>query len=251
MKLFGFFELTFIDLLDVALMTFIVYAVLRVMRGTKAVILLMGVGFLILVGFVAESLGLAALGLLISTVKAFGIVALIILFQPEIRRLLIEIGSNPFLRFFLPPERVPINELVSGVEEIRRRKLGALIVIQRRVSLMEYAEETGTIMDAYLSAPLLVAIFSKESPLHDGAVIIKENRILASTVILHPMGHSVKGTGARHRAAAGITEVSDAISIVVSEERGIITLFHRGEPYANLTAPQLKMLLEDLLNYEG
>ncbi len=249
MKLFGFFQVGFIDVLDVLLMTLIVYVVLRVLRGTKAIILLMGVGVLLLVGFVAESLGLAALGLLISTVKAFGIVALIILFQPEIRRLLIEIGSNPFLRFVLPPERVPLNELILAVDEIRKNRWGALIVIQRRVSLMEYAEETGTIMDAYLSAPLLVAIFSKGSPLHDGAVIIKESRILASTVML-PMSVRIKGVGARHRAGAGITEVSDAISIVVSEEKGTITLFHRGEPYTNLTIPQLRKLLKDLLNYE-
>jgi len=249
LRLFGFFHVGPIDVLDVLLMTLIVYAVLRVLRGTKAIILLMGVGVLLIVGFLAETLGLAALGLLISTVKAFGIVALIILFQPEIRRLLIEIGSNPFLRFFLPPERVPINELLLAVDEIRKRKLGALIVIQRRVSLMEYAEETGTIMDAYLSAPLLVAIFSKESPLHDGAVIIKESRILASTVML-PMSVRIKGVGARHRAGAGITEVSDAIAVVVSEERGTITLFHRGEPYTNLSIPRLRKVLKDLLNYE-
>jgi len=231
-------------------MTLVVYTVLRVLRGTKAVILLMGVGVLIFLGFLAESLGLVALGLLISTVKAFGIVALIILFQPEIRRLLIEIGSNPLLRFFLPPERVPINEMLSAIEEIRRRRWGALIVIQRRVSLMEYAEETGTILDAYLSAPLLIAIFSKESPLHDGAVIVKESRILAATVML-PMSVRTKGVGARHRAGAGVTEVSDAISIVVSEERGTITLFHNGEPYTNLTIPQLRTFLEKFLNYEG
>lgn len=249
MKLLGFFNVGLIDALDILLMTLIVYIVLRVLRGTKAIILLMGVGVLLVLGFLAESLGLAALGLLISTVKAFGIVALIILFQPEIRRLLMEIGSNPFLRFFLPPERVPINELLLAVDEIRKRKLGALIVIQRRVSLMEYAEETGTIMDAHLSAPLLVAIFSKGSPLHDGAVIIKESRILASTVML-PMSVRIKGVGARHRAGAGITEVSDAISIVVSEERGTVTLFHRGEPYPNLSLPQLRKILTDLLNYE-
>jgi len=250
LKLLGFFRVGPIDLLDIALMTLIVFVVLRVLRGTKAIILLMGVGVLLLLGFIAESLGLVALGLLISAIKAFGIVALIILFQPEIRRLLIEIGSNPLLRFFLPPEKVPLNELLTAIEEIRRRKLGALIIIQRRVSLMEYAEETGTIMDAYLSAPLLVAIFTKESPLHDGAVIIKENRIVASTVML-PMSVRIKGVGARHRAGAGITEVSDAIAIVVSEEKGSITLFHRGEPYTNLSIPQLKGLLEDLLNYEG
>jgi diadenylate cyclase len=122
-------------------------------------------------------------------------------------------------------------------------------VIERRVPLNEYSEETGVIMDAKLSAALLISIFEKRSPLHDGAVIIKNDRIVACSVML-PMSVRYKEIGARHRAGAGITEVSDAISIVISEEKGTITLFQKGESYYNITVGKLRDYLTRLLKYE-
>lgn len=249
MKLFGFIPISIWDFFDVTIITVFIYFVLRVLSGTKVLVLVMGITFLFLIGIIARILQLPSLSLLISALQTFGIVILIVIFQPEMRKFLIEIGSLPFVNFFIPEEKVPVEEILSAIEEILRRKLGALIIIERRLSLMDFAEETGVIIDGRLSAQLLVSIFDKYSPLHDGAVIIKNDRIIAASVMV-PMSVRYKSTGARHKAAAGITEVSDAISIAVSEERGTITLFHKGEAYYNLTLEKLRTYLKKLLRYE-
>ncbi len=249
MKVLGFIQISIWDLLDVAIITVFIYFVLRVLSGTKVIVLMAGIIFLFLIGLIARILQLPSLSLLVSAIQTFGIVILIVIFQPEMRRFLMEMGSLPFVKFFIPEENVPIEEILSAIEEILRRRLGALIIIERRLSLRDFAEDTGVIVDGKLSAPLLVSIFDKRSPLHDGAVIIKNDRIIASSVMV-PMSVRYRGAGARHRAAAGITEVSDAISIAVSEERGTITLFHKGEAYYNLTLERLRTYLERLLRYE-
>ncbi|MEO0139059.1 MAG: diadenylate cyclase CdaA [candidate division WOR-3 bacterium] len=249
MKVLGFIPISVWDLLDVAIISVFIYFVLRVLSGTKVIVLMAGITLLFLIGLIAKVLQLPSLSLLVSAVQTFGIVILIVIFQPEMRKFLMEMGSLPLVKFFIPEESVPIDEILSAIEEILRRRLGALIIIERRLSLRDFAEDTGVIIDGKLSAPLLVSIFDKRSPLHDGAVIIKNDRIIASSVMV-PMSVRYRGTGARHRAAAGITEVSDAISIAVSEERGTITLFHKGEAYYNLTLERLRTYLERLLRYE-
>lgn len=250
MKIFGFIPISIFDVIDVFLMSVFIYTILRVLTGTKVLILIMSIGLLFFVGFLGQLLQLPSISLLVSTIKTFGVVILIIVFQTEIRRILMQIGSTPLIRFFVPEERVPIDEIIGAVEELIRRRLGALIVIERRISLNELTEDTGIILDAKLSAPLLVAIFDKKSPLHDGAVIIKNDRIVAASVMV-PMSVRYKGIGARHRAGAGITEVTDAVSIVISEEKGTITFFNRGEAYFNLTLSNLRRLIEKSLRYES
>lgn len=249
MNVFGFIPISFRDFLDIFLVSVFVYLVLRVLGGTKVVAILVGFTLISLVGILGKALYLPSVSVLASVIQTFGIVLLIVIFQPELRKLFMEMASFPIIRFFVPPEKVPVEEIISAVEEILRRRLGALIVIERRVPLNEYAEETGVMMDAKLSAHLLVSIFEKRSPLHDGAVIIKNDRIIACSVML-PMSVKYKEVGARHRAGAGITEVSDAISISISEEKGTITLFHKGESYYNITVGKLRNYLTRLLNYE-
>ncbi len=249
MSLFGFIPVSLWDLLDIFLVSVFVYLILRVLGGTKVIAVMVGLTLLSLVGILGEVLHLPSVSILSSVIQTFGIVLLIVIFQPELRKLFIELASFPLIRFFVPPERVPIEEIISAVEEILRRKLGALIVIERRVPLSEYAEETGVMIEARLYAPLLISVFEKRSPLHDGAVIIKNDRILACSVML-PMSVKYKEIGARHRAGAGITEVSDALAIVISEEKGTITLFYKGEPYYNVTIGKLRNYLSKLLRYE-
>ncbi len=249
MNLFGFIPVSFRDVLDILLVSVFVYLVLRVLGGIKVVTVIVGFGIISAVGILGKVLNLPSVSILASVVQTFGIVLLIVIFQPELRKLFMEMASFPLIRFFVPPERVPVEEIISAVEEILRRRLGALIVIERRVPLNEYSEETGVIMDAKLSAALLISIFEKRSPLHDGAVIIKNDRIVACSVML-PMSVRYKEIGARHRAGAGITEVSDAISIVISEEKGAITLFQKGESYYNITVGKLRDYLTRLLKYE-
>ena len=229
MKVFGFIPVSVWDLVDVFLMTLLIYIVLRVLSGTKMVIILMSIAILFLIEFLGKALQLPSISLVVSALRTFGVVILIIIFQPEIRRLLMEIGSNPLVRFFIPEERVPIDEIIAAIEEILRRRLGALIIIERRLSLRDFAEDTGIILEAKLSAPVLISIFDKNSPLHDGAVIIKNDTIVAASVMV-PMSVRYRSTGAR---------------------KGTITLFNRGKAHYNLSLENLKHLLEKSLRYEN
>jgi Uncharacterized conserved protein, COG1624 len=159
LNLFGFISVSFGDVLDIFLVSVFVYLVLRVLGGIKVVTVIVGFGIISVVGILGKVLNLPSVSILASVIQTFGIVLLIVIFQPELRKLFIEMASFPLIRFFVPPERVPVEEIISAVEEILRRRLGALIVIERRVPLSEYAEETGVIMDAKLSAALLISIF--------------------------------------------------------------------------------------------
>jgi len=152
LNLFGFIPVSFRDVLDILLVSVFVYLVLRVLGGIKVVTVIVGFGIISVVGILGKILHLPSVSILASVIQTFGIVLLIVIFQPEFRKLFMEMASFPLIRFFVPPERVPVEEILSAVGEILRRRLGALIVIERRVPLNEYSEETGVIMDAKLSA---------------------------------------------------------------------------------------------------
>ncbi|MGC8798411.1 MAG: diadenylate cyclase CdaA [candidate division WOR-3 bacterium] len=228
------------DIIDILLVAVATYYFLRFIRGTRAIRMLYALLLLVVVGTIARWLDFKALGLIVNSLTTVWLVAFVILFQPEIRNLLSRFGRARPIRFLFRPaaDATMIEELVAAAVQLQERKIGALIVIEQEIGLREYIE-TGTRLEARVSAPLLVAIFTPPAPLHDGAVVISGNQIIAAGCIL-PLGETEPGLGMRHRAAAGITAVTDALAIVVSETSGNITFARRGRLLINLTPSQLK-----------
>lgn len=228
------------DIVDIILVAVATYYFLRFIRGTRALRMLFALLFLVLIGNIARWLDFKALGLIVSSLTTVWLVAFVILFQPEIRNLLSQFGRARPIRFLFRPttDSALVEELVAAAAQLRERKIGALIVVEQEIGLREYTE-TGAKLEARVSAPLIVSIFTPPSPLHDGAVIISGNQIIAAGCIL-PLGEAETGLGLRHRAAAGITTLTDAIAILVSETTGHITFARRGRLLINLTPSQLK-----------
>lgn len=236
----SFIRIRPVDIIDILLVTVATYYFLRFIRGTRAIRMLYALLFLVLVGTIARWLDFKALGLIISSLTTVWLVAFVILFQPEIRNLLSRFGRARPIRFLFRPtaDSTLVEELVAAAARLKEQKIGALIVVEQEIGLREYTE-TGTRLEARVSAPLLVSIFTPPSPLHDGAVIISGNQIIAAGCTL-PLGEAEPGLGMRHRAAAGITVLTDAVAIVVSETTGNITFARRGRLLINLTPSQLK-----------
>ncbi|MGQ9678864.1 MAG: diadenylate cyclase CdaA [bacterium] len=239
------------DVIDIFLVALLAYYFLRFLRGTRAIRMLYALLFLLAIGAVARWLDFKALGLIVSSLTTVWLAAFVIIFQPEIRNLLSHFGRTRPVRFLFRPaaDSNLVEELVSAAVSLKERKLGALIVLEREIGLREYAE-TGTRIEAKVSAPLLVSIFTPPSPLHDGAVIISAGQLIAASCTL-PLGEGEPGTGMRHSAAVGITTVTDAIAIVVSETTGNISFAQRGRLLINLTPSQLKYNLMQALLKES
>ena len=246
----GFLNFGVKDLLDVLLVWIITYEVLKLFRGTRAVYMVFGLVIIILFAILAQFFNFEGLNWIIRTLKTIGLVALVIVFQPEIRRALVTLGRHPAVRSIIRQEEEPIiPEIVKAAFTLRDRGMGGLIVIERKIGLREYVEESGVPLDAKVSALLIVSIFTPPSPLHDGAVIISGNKIIAARVIL-PLSNSPlisPSLGTRHRAAVGVTEVSDAIAIVTSEERMSVRHAVNGELSPPHTKESLSKALQELL----
>lgn len=250
--------LTFRDLLDVLAVTAVVYYLLRLIRGTRAVSILVGMGVVGVVYYVARFAGLVTLQSFLGNLLIFLPFATIVLFQQEIRRALATFGRNP-LWGLATTERVEttFNEFVVAANTLSGRRIGALIVIERLDGMRTYIEN-GISLDAELSYDLLVNIFSPEAPLHDGAVIVQGDRIAAAACFL-PLTLNPELSrefGTRHRAALGISEETDAVAIVVSEETGAISVAFDGRLYRNLDSKGLrnhlyKVLITDLYPQSG
>lgn len=243
-------------LLDIAIVALIFYWLLGVIRGTRAVQLLRGFGIVLAISFLLGSaLRLQTLNWLLERVIQPALfVAIPVIFQPELRRALEKLGGTndlfgrPFTRTNHPEMVTTINGIARAAQQLSQQGVGALMVIERETGLQEYADR-GVIIDSRLAVPLLLNIFYPNSPLHDMAVIIRGSRILAANVVL-PLSEDVVGQrryGTRHRAAKGITEQSDAISVVVSEETGAISLVHDGRLVSYLNEARLRNLLAGLL----
>ena len=234
--------------LDIALVFIIIYVVLKLLRGTRAVPTVVGIVLLALLYWFAVAQDLATLEFVLRSAVVYIGVAIIVLFQSEIRQALIYFGNR--LRFpVLRRQRGQLgetvyDEIVLAVTTLSSEKTGALIVVERNVGLRNLID-TGVALDAKISYDLLVTIFEPSTPLHDGAVIIQNERIAAASVFLpltkHPSVSRELGT--RHRAAIGVTEGSDAVSVVVSEETGLITFVENGEVRRNLDTTTLRALL--------
>jgi diadenylate cyclase len=240
------------DLVDIAAVAFIFFKLLMLMRGTRAVQMLTGLFLLFLASFAAYWLQLDALRWLISNVAPVGVIAIVVVFQPELRRALAKLGQSPLIRGFLRGlESGTLDELVQGSLKLSQRKLGGLIVLERVVGLKGYVE-TGKIINAAVSADLISTIFTPPSPLHDGAIIIRGSTIVAArcTLPLTQNPRYRRVLGMRHQAAVGISEESDAVVVVVSEETGLISVANQGRLQRRLNEKALRSTLVGLFQEE-
>ncbi|HHT9106212.1 MAG TPA: diadenylate cyclase CdaA [Candidatus Wujingus californicus] len=237
---------------EIFLIYMIVYVVLRIMQGTRGTSMLRGLAFIIVlisvgVLFFVRKLQLYTIDWLITEFVPVFIIPIIILFQPEFRRALLRLGQSPVFNVFLKPEYHVTNEIIKAVTTLSNNKTGALIAIEREVGLDNFAE-TGTKLNAYVSSELICTIFWHGSPLHDGAVIIQEQKIVAAGCLL-PLTENIelsKSLGTRHRAGIGLTEETDAIVIIVSEETGTISTGFKGSLNQNIDEKGLKKILDEL-----
>ncbi|MGB9668244.1 MAG: diadenylate cyclase CdaA [Thermosulfidibacteraceae bacterium] len=235
---------TWKDVLDILIVSTIVYQLIRIIRGTNAFRILLGIVVLILFSIAAKVLELKSLMWLFQNFWHVGVFAVIVIFQPELRRGLAEVGS--IYRRASVKELLIIEAVSNACEFLARKRIGALIVFERNAGLKNYIE-SGIILDAVISEELLVTIFIPYSPLHDGAVIIRGDRVAAASCLL-PLSIDPtisKQFGTRHRAALGISTETDAVAVVVSEETGIISVAVDGKLYRGLDKTSLeKQLLE-------
>ncbi len=246
--------LDFAAFVDILLLAVIIYQLLLLVRGTRSVNMIIALVVLLVIYAVTvpELIGLHAVHTVLGTILAYIPLAIIVLFQSQIRRFLSNLGRNPLSVFM--PRREPDNlveEVALAAASLASKRLGALIVIERDMGLRSFYE-TGIFLDAEVSYDLLLNIFTHNSPLHDGAVIIAEGRIKAASCYLPlTMNPSLSRTyGTRHRAAFGITEESNAIAVVVSEERGVISLVEGGDVIEHLDAKGLQQALQRALRDE-
>lgn len=230
-SLFGSPWSILINIIDIALVAWILYFFTKAVAGTKIMILLRGVFLFVLGQIIANFLGLATISWLINQVITYGVIAAVVIFTPEIRTGLERLGraTDLFSATPLSSEEKLIQAFVKAVEYMSPRKIGALVAIQGSRTLQEYIS-TGIPLDADVSGELLINIFIPNTPLHDGAVIIRDNKIAVSCAYLPLTENSriSKEFGTRHRAAIGLSEVSDAFTFVVSEETGGISITHNG-----------------------
>jgi len=232
---------------------YFIYKIFMVVRGTKAVQLINGIFVILILKGVSEFLGLHTLLWLIDQVIDYGLLAIIIIFQPELRRALEQLGRGKiFTRVRQKAEEQQekmVEAIVKASEYMAKRRIGALISIEQETGLTDYIE-TGIPLNSQVSSELLINIFIPNTPLHDGAVIISNNKIAAAACYL-PLSESPflsKELGTRHRAALGISEVTDSITIVVSEETGKISLAKNGELHRDLSLDALREMLRNKLN---
>ena len=237
-------------ILNLTIIIYIIVKILKLAKKSRAIQLIKGIVFFILITWIS---GLLNLNIVHSVLTAFlpsGVIALVVIFQPEIRRALEQLGTNKLTNFFGMEKsleartRENIYKIVIAVEEMAKTKTGALIVIQRDISLSDIVA-TGIEMDSEISPQVLVNIFVPKTPLHDGAVIINNNKIMAAACIL-PLANSTdisKDLGTRHRAAVGISKEYDAIAIVVSEESGKVSIAKDGTLIADVKEEALKKIL--------
>ena len=215
------------DLIDIAIVAVLVYELLVLIRGTRAVQMALAASFLIGLYFLSRWLELETVNWLIRNLATYVVFAIIVLFQSDIRRALLHFGRGPYLRYFerAASTKETLEELVIAVTTLSTRRIGVLIVVERSIGLRNYIEG-GIPLDATVTYDLLASIFQPGTPLHDGAVIVQNDRVAAAACFL-PLSVNPRvsrDVGTRHRAALGVTEESDAIAIVVSEETGTISL---------------------------
>ncbi|MBF9252875.1 TIGR00159 family protein [Pontibacter sp. 172403-2] len=254
----GFLEIGFQDIIDVLLVTVLLYQLYKLLNGSVALKIFLGLLSIYLLYLVVRAAGMELLTIILGQFMGVGVLAAIILFQPEIRRFLLLIGKTTAFnneRFFRSfpwrreqGEKISLTPFIEAAKSLAGKNTGALIVFAKSSELKYYAE-SGDLIDAIISKRLLMSIFNKNSPLHDGAVIISNNRIKAARCILPVTENNdvPASMGLRHRAAIGLTEVTDGVVLVVSEETGQIALVRNGEVFRNLSSADLRLKLNQFL----
>ena len=244
------------NIVDVAILTVLIYNIIKLVMHTRSNSLMKGIAVVLVMAWISSALRFNAVSWLLNQIISIGVLVLVILFQPELRRGLDQLGRSKFMRrvFGLSggrqsAEKVdePVAEIVRAMSDMARKKIGALIIIERSTGLEDIIE-SGTRVDAEISAPLIENIFEPNTPLHDGAMIIRNRRINAAACIL-PLSENPaisRDLGTRHRAAIGITETTDAVSLIVSEETGIMSMAREGRLTRHLDARSLSILLTEL-----
>ncbi|HHG74009.1 MAG TPA: TIGR00159 family protein [Persephonella sp.] len=239
------------DVIDIILVSVIIYYLLKFIIGTRGWQILIGLFFLLFIWLAAKILHLTTIEWIFDNLWSIGIFILIVVFQPEIRRGLAKIGERGLLRYSLLSKKKAIDEIIRAATFLAERKIGALIVFERSIDLENYTE--GCVkLDADISIELLISIFIPQTPLHDGAVIIKDQRIASARCFL-PLTinpNIPKNIGTRHRAGIGISEETDAVALIVSEERGEISIAIDGKLYRNLDPLTLRNMLIKALEIE-
>ncbi|AEK23783.1 diadenylate cyclase CdaA [Capnocytophaga canimorsus] len=235
MELIEILNFTLADFIDILLVALLLYYVYKLSRGTVAINIFWGIVIIYLIWKITEALEMELLSNILGQFIGVGVFALIVVFQEEIRRFLLTIGSHRFSKslYFMNLNKknnnLRVEVLVSACQKLAATHTGALIVLERNISL-DFVRTTGDKMDIDVNEPILESIFYKNSPLHDGAIVIKQNRIVATRVVLPVVSQNAipKKYGLRHRAATSITEKTDATALVVSEETGKISYFKNG-----------------------
>jgi diadenylate cyclase len=242
----GFLPFTFVDLIDIVLVSAIIYKLYKIVRGTIAAQIFIGFVGILFLSFVAEAASFRALGWLLQTIREIWVIAFIVLFQPEIRRLLVILGKNPLFNVFIKSDEMTVADIITEAAfELAQHQHGALMVYLKSTGLKSVIE-SGEVLNAKLSKNLLRSIFFPRSPLHDGAVIISHHNIEAARCTLPLTDRtSIDGRdlGMRHRAGIGITETADVISIIVSEETGSISIAEKGHLMSGLSKESLRNML--------
>ena len=248
-----FRTISFIDIIDILIVAYIIYRIMKLLKDTSAERLIKGIIILVGIMLLASMLHLTMISWLLQQALNVGLFAIVVVFQPELRRLLEQIGKGNFSRLIVPadaPDEVEsmITATVSACADMSRTKTGALIVFERRERLGEIIS-TGTMVDAAPSAELIKNIFFKNSPLHDGAMIVRAGRVCAAGCVLPLSGNQSlsRDIGTRHRAAVGMSESADSVLVVVSEETGSISVAIGGMLKRHLSPDMLRKLLENEL----
>lgn len=249
----GFLSVTLIDILDIAVISFVLYKLYFFIQGSRAAQMFIGLVLILIVSLLVQLLNMSGMIWIFQNLKTIWLIAFVILFQPELRRILIYLGQSPLVRRFVKPTltRRLTEEVIKAAQELSRRGYGGMFVLVKNVGIKSILE-TGVNIQAEISAPLIVSIFNPRSPLHDGAIVIQNEIIEAAQCILplsqNPNIESHLGT--RHRAALGLSEETDALIIVVSEETGKISIALKGQLQTDFDHNELRKILDEFFQVQ-
>ncbi|MCB4791795.1 MAG: diadenylate cyclase CdaA [Elusimicrobia bacterium] len=253
MELIRFLWLNYVvNIIDILMVAYIFYRLLLIIKGTRAVQIVVGILILAVVTVLAkEVLGLKALGWLLDKFWLGAVVILVVVFQPEIRSALALLGSHRWGRILISKELSFIEEIIEAIKDCSKKQIGALIVLEQDVGLKTYIE-TGIFINAQVSKELITTIFNPKSAMHDGALVLRNEHLIAARCIL-PLSHEpiVSILGTRHRAAIGLSEISDSIIIVVSEETGKVSTAYKGRLESDIDPEDLRKRLIALYRKRG
>ncbi|MFQ5865159.1 MAG: diadenylate cyclase CdaA [bacterium] len=248
---FGFIKVTVFDILDIIVISYILYKVYCFIRGSRAAQMFVGLVLIVFVSLLARLLNMSGMTWIFDSLKTVWLIAFVIIFQPELRRMLIFLGQSRIIRYFIKVSSgKAFEEIIKSVMELSRRKYGGLIVLTRDMGIKSITE-TGIPIQAEVSAPLIISVFNPRSLLHDGAIVIQNDIIVAAKCIL-PLSqdpHLDSHLGTRHRAALGLAEESDAVILVVSEQTGKISIAIDSVLKQDLDYDTIRVVLQEAFNF--